>query len=101
MNEASSDAMKTIALASSSVRPRRPIGTVVTRAAHSAHGYLLHEFLSPISNHRTDQYGGSLENRMRFPLEVADGVEHVIADAAALVAAWPYRHWHVAGTSAK
>src|SRR6478735_3162073 len=41
---------------------------------HSAHGYLLHQFLSPISNHRTDQYGGSLENRMRFPLEVFDAV---------------------------
>ena len=41
---------------------------------HSAHGYLLHQFLSPISNKRTDQYGGSLENRMRFPLEVFDAV---------------------------
>jgi 2,4-dienoyl-CoA reductase-like NADH-dependent reductase (Old Yellow Enzyme family) len=38
---------------------------------HAAHGYLLHEFLSPLSNHRTDHYGGSLENRMRLPLEVA------------------------------
>jgi 2,4-dienoyl-CoA reductase-like NADH-dependent reductase (Old Yellow Enzyme family) len=41
---------------------------------HAAHGYLLHEFLSPLSNKRDDQYGGSLENRMRFPLEVFDAV---------------------------
>lgn len=39
---------------------------------HAAHGYLLHEFLSPLSNLREDEYGGSLENRMRFPLEVAE-----------------------------
>lgn len=43
---------------------------------HSAHGYLLHEFLSPLSNKRTDEYGGSLENRMRFPLEVFDAVRN-------------------------
>jgi 2,4-dienoyl-CoA reductase-like NADH-dependent reductase (Old Yellow Enzyme family) len=41
---------------------------------HGAHGYLLHQFLSPISNRRNDEYGGSLENRMRFPLEVFDAV---------------------------
>lgn len=41
---------------------------------HMAHGYLCHEFLSPIANRRTDEYGGSLEARMRFPLEVARAV---------------------------
>ncbi len=41
---------------------------------HMAHGYLLHEFLSPVSNHRDDAYGGSHENRARFPLEVFDAV---------------------------
>jgi NADPH2 dehydrogenase len=45
---------------------------------HAAHGYLLHEFLSPIANQRTDQYGGSLENRMRFPLEVFDAMRAVL-----------------------
>lgn len=47
--------------------------------AHGAHGYLIHQFLSPISNHRTDAYGGSREKRMRFPLEVIEAVR----------AAWP------------
>jgi 2,4-dienoyl-CoA reductase-like NADH-dependent reductase (Old Yellow Enzyme family) len=41
---------------------------------HGAHGYLLHQFLSPLSNRRDDKYGGSLENRMRFPLEVFEAV---------------------------
>ena len=48
---------------------------------HAAHGYLLHEFLSPVSNRRSDEYGGSLENRMRFPLEVFEVVRaHFPAD---------------------
>ncbi|MGY3448773.1 NADH:flavin oxidoreductase/NADH oxidase [Bradyrhizobium sp. USDA 4353] len=45
---------------------------------HGAHGYLLHQFLSPIANQRSDNYGGSLENRMRFPLEVFDAVRAVV-----------------------
>ncbi len=45
---------------------------------HMAHGYLLHSFLSPLSNWRTDRYGGSLENRMRFPLEVARAVREAL-----------------------
>lgn len=45
---------------------------------HAAHGYLLHQFLSPLSNTRTDSYGGALENRMRFPLEVFDAVRSAV-----------------------
>jgi len=45
---------------------------------HSAHGYLLHEFLSPLANRRDDEYGGSLSNRMRFPLEVFAAVREVV-----------------------
>ncbi|MFC3569837.1 NADH:flavin oxidoreductase/NADH oxidase [Paracoccus simplex] len=45
---------------------------------HAAHGYLLHQFLSPLSNRREDDYGGSLENRMRFPLEVFEAVRDAV-----------------------
>jgi len=45
---------------------------------HGAHGYLLHQFLSPLSNSRTDEYGGSLKNRMRFPLEIFEAVRAVL-----------------------
>lgn len=48
---------------------------------HAAHGYLNHQFLSPLSNHRSDEYGGPLVNRMRFPLRVVEAVRQ----------AWPER----------
>ncbi|XXX80946.1 NADH:flavin oxidoreductase/NADH oxidase [Sorangium sp. So ce134] len=47
---------------------------------HAAHGYLLHEFLSPLANQRVDEYGGSLANRMRLLLEVAERVRRVVPD---------------------
>lgn len=45
---------------------------------HMAHGYLLHEFLSPLSNHRQDEFGGSLENRMRLPLQLVEEVRKIL-----------------------
>lgn len=45
---------------------------------HAAHGYLLHQFLSPLANQRDDAYGGNLENRMRFPLEIFDAVRAAV-----------------------
>lgn len=47
---------------------------------HAAHGYLLHQFLSPLSNHRTDGYGGTFEERMRFPLAVISAVRQALPD---------------------
>jgi 2,4-dienoyl-CoA reductase-like NADH-dependent reductase (Old Yellow Enzyme family) len=44
---------------------------------HGAHGYLMHQFLSPLSNRRTDEYGGSLQNRMRFAVEITQAVRRV------------------------
>ena len=51
---------------------------------HAAHGYLLHTFLSPLANRRSDHYGGSLENRMRFPLEVFSAVRKAWPEAKPL-----------------
>jgi NADPH2 dehydrogenase len=51
---------------------------------HMAHGYLAHSFMSPISNRRSDQYGGSAENHMRFPREIAEAVRQVVPRTIAL-----------------
>lgn len=60
---------------------------------HAAHGYLLSEFLSPLSNRRTDQYGGSAENRMRFPLRVARALRDVWPRTKALGARFNGSDW--------
>jgi 2,4-dienoyl-CoA reductase-like NADH-dependent reductase (Old Yellow Enzyme family) len=64
---------------------------------HAAHGYLLNQFLSPLSNHRTDAYGGSRENRMRFPLEVVDAVRAVWPEEKPLFVRISTTDWHPEG----
>ncbi|MBC6982335.1 NADH:flavin oxidoreductase/NADH oxidase [Caulobacter sp. 17J80-11] len=64
---------------------------------HAAHGYLLHEFASPLSNRREDQYGGSLENRLRFPLEVAAAVREAFPRHKALGARITGSDWMEGG----
>jgi 2,4-dienoyl-CoA reductase-like NADH-dependent reductase (Old Yellow Enzyme family) len=71
---------------------------------HAAHGYLLHQFLSPLSNARTDEYGGSLENRMRFPLEVFDAVRQAFRTGPVTIRVsgtdWTSGGWDIDGTVA-
>jgi NADPH2 dehydrogenase len=64
---------------------------------HLAHGYLLHSFLSPVSNKRTDQYGGTLENRMRFPLSVVKAVRAVVPKGVPLGARMTGSDWRPDG----
>ena len=67
---------------------------------HAAHGYLLHEFLSPLSNHRTDQYGGSFENRIRLLLEVGAATRQVWPDALPLIVRLSVTDWTDGGWNA-
>ncbi|HVV61949.1 MAG TPA: NADH:flavin oxidoreductase/NADH oxidase [Pseudolabrys sp.] len=64
---------------------------------HMAHGYLMHGFMSPISNKRTDQYGGSFENRMRFPLSIARAVRAVVPKGVPLGARITGSDWREGG----
>ena len=66
---------------------------------HAAHGYLLHQFLSPVTNHRTDAYGGSPENRMRFPLEVVQAVRDIWPKHKPLGVRVNSTDWHPEGQS--
>jgi 2,4-dienoyl-CoA reductase-like NADH-dependent reductase (Old Yellow Enzyme family) len=64
---------------------------------HAAHGYLLHEFLSPLGNHRTDEYGGSFANRVRIVLEVAEAVRAVWPDELPLLVRISATDWVAGG----
>ncbi|MGB9385763.1 MAG: oxidoreductase, partial [Pseudolabrys sp.] len=64
---------------------------------HMAHGYLAHGFMSPISNRRTDQYGGSFENRLRFPLSIARAVRAVVPKTIPLGARITGSDWRDGG----
>ncbi|MEV5679060.1 bifunctional salicylyl-CoA 5-hydroxylase/oxidoreductase [Streptomyces sp. NPDC052069] len=66
---------------------------------HCAHGYLLSGFLSPLTNHRTDAYGGPTENRLRFPLEVFDAVRAVWPDDRPMTVRISATDWAEGGTS--
>ncbi|WP_309053430.1 bifunctional salicylyl-CoA 5-hydroxylase/oxidoreductase [Streptomyces sp.] len=68
---------------------------------HCAHGYLLSGFLSPLTNHRTDAYGGSLENRLRFPLEVFDAVREVWPRDRPMTVRISATDWAEGGTTAE
>ena len=95
-------------------RVKRDFAAAAVRAArlgldgieiHGAHGYLLHQFLSPLANRRTDAYGGSVENRMRFPLEVFDAVRAAVPAAVPVwmrlsATDWVPGGWDVDGTVA-
>jgi len=67
---------------------------------HMAHGYLLHGFMSPISNKRSDQYGGSLENRLRFPLSIARAVRATVPKTVPLGARITGSDWREGGLNA-
>lgn len=73
------DGMARLAAAFAAAARRAAAAGFLVAEIHAAHGYLLHEFLSPIANRRGDAFGGSLEHRMRFPLRVVEAVR----------AAWP------------
>ncbi|KIW99553.1 uncharacterized protein Z518_11292 [Rhinocladiella mackenziei CBS 650.93] len=68
---------------------------------HGAHGYILHQFLSPITNHRTDEYGGSFENRIRLLVEVVKAVRAVLPETTPLILRISSTDWMEGSSKAK
>ncbi len=64
---------------------------------HAAHGYLIHEFLSPLSNKRQDKYGGNLDNRMRFLIEITDALRNILPDELPLLVRISASDWTEGG----
>jgi 2,4-dienoyl-CoA reductase-like NADH-dependent reductase (Old Yellow Enzyme family) len=60
---------------------------------HMAHGYLIHQFLSPLTNTRTDEFGGSLENRIRLPLQIVAAIRSVVPDSMPVLARISATDW--------
>jgi 2,4-dienoyl-CoA reductase-like NADH-dependent reductase (Old Yellow Enzyme family)/thioredoxin reductase len=68
---------------------------------HAAHGYLLSEFMSPFLNMRTDRFGGSFENRMRFPLAVIDSIQKKCGKSFPLLVRYSFDEWYAGGRGAE
>lgn len=68
---------------------------------HAAHGYLLSEFMSPFLNMRTDRFGGSFENRMRFPLAVVDSIHKKCGKAFPVLVRYSFDEWYAGGRGAE
>jgi 2,4-dienoyl-CoA reductase-like NADH-dependent reductase (Old Yellow Enzyme family) len=64
---------------------------------HMAHGYLIHQFLSPLTNTRTDEFGGSLENRIRFPLQIVSAIRSVVPESMPVMARISATDWVAGG----
>jgi 2,4-dienoyl-CoA reductase-like NADH-dependent reductase (Old Yellow Enzyme family) len=89
--------MAGVAAAFAAAARRAVVAGFTVIEVHAAHGYLLHEFLSPLSNQRSDAYGGSLANRQRFPLEVVRAVRAVVPDQLPLFVRVSASDWAAGG----
>jgi 2,4-dienoyl-CoA reductase-like NADH-dependent reductase (Old Yellow Enzyme family) len=92
------DIHRTVEAFRSAARRSRDAGFDIIEG-HFAHGYLLHSFLSPLSNRRTDAYGGSLENRARFPLMVARSLREEWPDSLPVFVRISAVDWHTGGVT--